>query len=153
VKPRLDVEEWHEAVEAAAPDVHLDEHADADSYTLMRQADVVATYGSTTGVEAAYAGRPVMVMGPSAYDELGCATRVMDRGGIARFLDDPRAGDVSGAIAYGLMMRRRGFNFHHVTRRDGVQFLGGVPIVDSHEIILKLSHLWNRTSVERLLAT
>lgn len=151
VKPRRDVEEWHKAVEAAAPDVHLDEHADVDSYTLMRQADVVATYGSTTGVEAAYAGRPVIVMGPSAYDELGCATRVMDQSGIRRFLDEPRAGDVSGAIAYGLMMRRRGFNFHHVTRRDGVQMLGGVPIIDSHEVILKLSHLWNRTSVERLI--
>lgn len=151
VKPRLDVEEWHEAVMAASPDVHLDEHADVDSYTLMRQADVVATYGSTTGVEAAYAGRPVIVMGPSAYDELGCATRVMDRGGISRFLDDPSAGDVSGAIAYGLMMRRRGFNFQFVTQRDGTQSLAGVPILDSHEVILKLSHLWNRTSVERLI--
>ena len=62
------------------------------SYPLMRQSDVVVTYGSTTGVEAGYAERPVIVMGPSAYDELGCAVRVRTDEELYRALQERRSG-------------------------------------------------------------
>lgn len=52
-----DVREWMQAIETIRPGVHVDPFADIDSYTLMRQADVVVTYGSTTGVEAAFADK------------------------------------------------------------------------------------------------
>lgn len=138
-KPKRDVQDWHAAVAAASPDIHLDEFSDVDSYTLMRQADVVVTYGSTTGVEAAYAGCPVVVMGPSAYDELGCATRVTSEEQLRDALRAPVAGDHAGAVSYGLMMRRRGFSNRHVQRINGVQTIGGVEIRDANSIVLKVS--------------
>ncbi|NEO24146.1 hypothetical protein [Moorena sp. SIO4A5] len=47
-------------------------HSMVDSYALMDWADVVVTYGSTTGVEAAYWGKPSVLLGDSEYSELGC---------------------------------------------------------------------------------
>ena len=140
MKPRRDVEEWHQAVEAAAPDVHLDEWSDVDSYTLMDQADLVVTFGSTTGVEAAFAKKPVIVMGPSAYDELGCASRVRNREEIEIALERRQAGDWAGAVAYGLMMNRRGFRFSHVRQEQHARQLSGVTLSDSNSVVLRASH-------------
>lgn len=140
MKPERDVSDWHEAVEAAAPDIHLDEFSEIDSYTLMRQADVVVTYGSTTGVEAGYAKRPVIVMGPSAYDELGCAVRVTTLEQLTAVLTNPEQGRWEGAVAYGLMMLRRGFTYRHVSPMgEKVWLLAGVTIGDSSNLVLKAS--------------
>lgn len=150
MKPKRDVEEWHEAVAAARPDIHLDEHSEVDSYTLMRQADVIVTYGSTTGVEAAYAKCPVIVMGPSAYDELGCATRVTTEAELREALEAAEPGWWPGAVSYGLMMRRRGFVFRHAMRTPESETLGGVTVKDSRPIVLKLSDWWARRRRARL---
>ena len=145
MKPKRDVEDWHAAVEAAKPDIHLDEFSPVDSYTLMRQADVVVTYGSTTGVEAAYAGCPVIVMGPSAYDELGCATRVANVDELRAALSARQPGEHAGAISYGLMMLRRGFTFEHVRVDDrGVFWLGDINFDEPREIVRRLSHAVER---------
>lgn len=151
-KPKRDVEEWHEAVRAAAPDIHLDEHSPVDSYTLMRQADVVVTYGSTTGVEAAFAGRPVVVMGPSAYDELGCATRVRTPEHLRSALAAPTPGIQEGSIAYGLMMRRRGFasRFVEVREPGDMRILGGVAMREPSRAVRSLSDLLVRRERGRL---
>jgi len=144
-KPRRDVEDWHEAVRAADPDLHLDEHSEVDSYTLMRQSDVVVTYGSTTGVEAGYAERPVIVMGPSAYDELGCAVRVRTVPELLQALQQRRAGARQSAIPYGLMMKRRGFAYRHLQRQpDGSRSLAGVAIVEPRQIVRHASHALKR---------
>jgi hypothetical protein len=148
-KPRRDVQDWHEAVARAAPDSHLDEHSEVDSYTLMNQADVVVTYGSTTGVEAAYAKRPVIVMGPSAYDELGCAVRVTTVDELIAAIENPKVGDWGGAVSYGLMMRRRGFVNRFVRRENGDQILAGIRLMDSRALALKLSHMWKNRETKR----
>lgn len=151
-KPKRDVEDWHTAVAAAAPDIHLDEHSPVDSYTLMRQADVVVTFGSTTGVEAAYAGRPVIVMGPSAYDELGCAIRPANVEELHAALAVPRTGDRAGAISYGLMMMRRGFAFEYVrTDEHGVYWLGDIDFDEPRELVRHLSHALERFQRGRLI--
>lgn len=150
LKPKRDVEEWHAAVRDARPDIHLDEWSDVDSYTLMVQADAVVTYGSTTGVEAAYAKCPVIVMGPSAYDELGCATRVVDEDGLRRALLEMQPGRWPGALAYGLMMLRRGFTNRYLVRDGDALRLGGVELRDSRPVVLKLSHLLGRVQRRRL---
>ena len=153
MKPTRDVEEWHAAVAAARPDLHLDEWSDVDSYTLMDQADVVVTFGSTTGVEAAYARKPVIVMGPSAYDELGCATRVSTASDLERAVLDCAAGDWAGALAYGLMMRRRGFvNCYASSHHEKDHYLGGEHLRDSTSLVLKLSDRWKRQGQLRLAA-
>ena len=150
-KPAHDVRDWHAAVAAAAPDIHLDEHSPVDSYTLMRQSDVVVTYGSTTGVEAGFAERPSIVMGPSAYDELGCAVRVRNRGELRRALVERKAGAAADAIPYGLMMKRRGFAYRYVVRdADGMRILAGVPIVEPSRSVRHASHALNRATRWRL---
>lgn len=142
-KPQHDVKEWIAAVEAANPDIHLDPHSDVDSYELMRAADVVVTYGSTSGVEAAFAKKPVIVMGPSAYNILGCATQVTGRSELEGAIQMPAAGVWSGAVSYGLMMKRRGFNYSAiVTETDGRFIINNMRITDSTEPVKKLSHLW-----------
>ena len=152
MKPERDVRDWHKAVEAAAPEIHLDEFSDIDSYTLMRQADVVVTYGSTTGVEAGYAKRPVIVMGPSAYDELGCAVRVKTLEQLRAVLANPEPGQWQGAVAYGLMMLRRGFTYQHCRlERAKIWTLRGAKVTDSANLILKLSHWWVTRKRQALL--
>ena len=151
-KPKEDVRDWHQAVEAAGPDLHLDEHSDVDSYTLMNQSDVVVTYGSTTGVEAGFAGRPVIVMGPSAYDELGCAVRVRTIDELKQAIIDKKPPLPDSALPYGLMMKRRGFNYQHVIREpDGSRQLAGKPIVEPRPIVRHLSHALNQRTRSTLM--
>lgn len=151
MKPKRDVADWYEAVAAAQPDIHIDEFSDIDSYTLMDQADLVVTYGSTTGVEAGYAKRPVVVMGPCAYDELGCATRVRTVEELRRALVDPPTGDSRAALAYGLMMLRRGFHHEHTSRIDASRMqLAGHVVGDSNETTRKVSHVLQQIDDARL---
>ena len=152
LKPAQDVREWFDAVDEAAPDLHIDQHSSVDSYTLMQQADVVVTFGSTTGVEAGYLGRPVIVMGPSAYDELGCAQRVRNAAELTSALVARRTGERSGAVPYGLMMRRRGFAYRYVERtEDGSRVMAGVPLVEPRELVRHLSHRSNLIRHRRLV--
>ena len=144
-KPKQDVIEWITAVDEANPDIHLDPHSPIDSYALMRQADIVVTYGSTTGVEAAFAGKRVIVLGPSAYDQLGCATLAGTQAELSAALDDRNAGAWAGAVSYGLMMRARGFSFEFVKRDPQGKFtLGGKAFADSKRIVRHLSNLQDR---------
>ncbi len=146
IKPARDVEDWMADVAAAAPDMHLDPFSPIDSYTLMRRADVVVTYGSTTGIEAAFARKPVIVMGPSAYGELGCVTVVQSEEQLKAALDDPEPGDWSGAVAFGLMMRKRGFRVRHIERLEGGGYrVGGVTLGEVRPAARHASHLLDRT--------
>ena len=132
-------------MDEANPDIHLDPHSPIDSYALMRQADIVVTYGSTTGVEAAFAGKRVIVLGPSAYDQLGCATLAGTQAELSAALDDRNAGAWAGAVSYGLMMRARGFSFEFVKRGPQGNFaLGGKVFADSTRIVRHLSNLQDR---------
>ena len=150
MKARLDVEDWHKAVETADPDMHLDEWSDVDSYTLMDLADVVVTFGSTTGVEAAYAKRPVIVLGPSAYDELECAANPVNANDLRVQISDPERGAWQGAVSYGLMMLRRGFHFEWIRKSPDRLELGGVRLVDSIILVLKWSDWSARRQARRL---
>jgi hypothetical protein len=140
LKPKDDLARWMTAVEAAGPDVHFDPFSKIDSYALMRAADVVFTYGSTSGVESGFIGRPVVVMGPSAYDTLGCAKRITSADQIKHSIENPPAPNSQAAIPYGLMMQRRGFRFAHVRTLDsGEAALGDVQLTEANELVRKIS--------------
>jgi hypothetical protein len=144
-KPTHDVEEWMAAVESAGPDLHLDPHSEVDSYELMRSADLVITYGSTSGVEAAFAKRPVVVMGPSAYNSLGCATQVTTESGLRSAIHNLTPGIWSGAVSYGLMMKRRGFTYSHVIAGHKGDFtIGLTHVKDTPRIVKNISSLISR---------
>jgi hypothetical protein len=140
LKPADDLQHWMAAVEHAGPAAHFDPFSKVDSYTLMRRADVVFTYGSTSGVEAGFIGRPVVVMGPSAYDQLGCARRVSNPKEIGEAIDSPPTPHPSAAIPYGLMMQRRGFTFEHLSKAAGHDpSFEGVSLSEANELTRKAS--------------
>lgn len=151
LKPKRDLADWLAAVSEAGPDLHVDPFSEVDSYALMRQADVVVTYGSTTGVEAAYAGKPVVVMGPCAYDELGCATAVSTAAELKTALEKREAGTQSGAVAYGLMMKRRGFVYQYVHRDpDDLRSLNGIEFSEARPLVLNLSQILRKRQQRKL---
>ena len=155
IKPDQDNLDWASAVEMAQPHMHLDQHSIVDSYALMRQASIVVTYGSTTGVEAAYLGRRVIVMGPSAYDELGCAARPRTQLELRQLLSNPQSDDsmIQGhALPYGLMMRRRGFAFRFLDKSpNGRPKLGSVEFTEPPEYVRHLSHALKARAIKRLV--
>jgi hypothetical protein len=145
IKPARDVEEWLADVAAAAPDIHLDPYSPIDSYSLMRRADIVVTYGSTTGIEAAFARKPVIVMGPSAYGELDCVMAVHSPEELARALDTAAPGEWNSAVAFGLMMRKRGFRVERIERQPGGGYrVGGIALGDVRPAARHASHLLDR---------
>ena len=151
LKPTDDLERWNAAVGEAAPDAHYDPFSKVDSYELMRRADIVFTYGSTSGVEAGFMGRPVVVMGPSAYDELGCAHRISSSQEIVSALDQPPETKSTAALPYGLMMQRRGFNFSYLTKSaDGLPAFEDVELAEANELTRKVSDFLKGRQVSRL---
>jgi len=152
-KPTRDVQEWYQLVDEIAPDLHIDAHSPVDSYELMRQADLVITYGSTTGVEAAFAGKPVIVLGPSAYDELDCAVRPRTPKELESAISQREIRSPDNAVLFGLMMKRRGFALRHITKSDdGTRSLAGVPLVEPRMSVRHASHVlasWRRKHFNR----
>jgi hypothetical protein len=153
-KPANDVKDWIAAVEEASPDIHLDPHSDVDSYALMRRADVVVTYGSTSGIEAAFAGKPVAVMGPSAYNILGAASAVTNEDELRSVIVNPQPGSWPGAVSYGLLCNRRGFNYTEIGNPQGDTFtIGEVTIDPSTERVKKSSHIRKAHQIRGLLSS
>ncbi|MGB5965969.1 MAG: hypothetical protein WBF77_03860 [Sulfurimonadaceae bacterium] len=50
--------------------VFIDANSDISTYDLIKHVDLVIAFGSTVGIEAAYIGQPVCVMGKTPYDVL-----------------------------------------------------------------------------------
>lgn len=151
LKPKDDLVRWMAAVEAAGPDAHFDPFSKIDSYALMRAADVVFTYGSTSGVESGFMGRPVVVMGPSAYDTLGCARRITSGDEIKGAIENPPSPNPTAALPYGLMMQRRGFRFTHMAKlSSGDAALGDIRLSEANEIVRKLSDFQKQRQLRRL---
>jgi len=143
IKPADDLARWTEMVESAGVDLHIDPHSPVDSYALMRAADVVFTYGSTSGVEAAFLGRPVVIMGPSAYDRLGFGQKISTESEIGACLDNPPDPNSTAALPYGLMMQRRGFNYESVSRGPfGEILLEGELVPEASSFTRKLSDFY-----------
>jgi len=153
-KPKHDVKMWIAAVDQAKPDVHLDPHSEVDSYALMRHADIVVTYGSTSGIEAAFAGKPVVVMGPSAYNILGAAQQVFTEDELRMAINNPIAGNWSGAVAFGLLMKRRGFNFSQIDKESDNNFtVGSRRVKGTRPLVAKISDVSKRLKHHAYLRT
>ena len=151
LKPPLDHVDWRAAVESAEPAAHFDADAPVDSYGLMKAADIVFTYGSTSGVEAAFLGRPAVVMGPSAYDLLDCVHYAKSPEDIKEHLQRPISLPPANALPYGLLMQRRGFNFEYLDQSpEGTFSINGVPIHDAHPWSRKLSDVAKKRKMNSL---
>ena len=150
-KPTDDLDRWTQTVNVIGRNIHIPPNSPTDSYALMKRADRVVTYGSTTGVEAAYAGRPVAVLGPCAYDFLDCATVVRTKGELRRWLIHPQPLNSGKALPYGLMMERRGFNREIPPITDGAnERLVDSRVRESSPLSRKVSDLHNRVQLRSL---
>ncbi len=57
-----------------------------DSYALLASADMVVCYGSSIGIEATYAGKPTILLGPCFYQGLGVAHEPADAAALQTLL-------------------------------------------------------------------
>lgn len=98
--------------------------SEISSYALMEAADVVLTFGSTMGIEAAYWGKSSILAGPAEYENLG-SVHVMSSHEqvIDALLAIPAPLDNLGAIKYGYYRQTLGDDFRY-WRASG--FIDGV---------------------------
>jgi hypothetical protein len=94
------------------------------SYALMEAADVVLTFGSTMGIEAAYWGKSSVLAGPAEYENLGSVHVMSSHEQVVdALLTIPAPLDRLGAIKYGYYRRTFGDDFRY-WRASG--FIDGV---------------------------
>jgi hypothetical protein len=104
--------EWNiiRAVQSAANvNAHFVQPDDpVDSYRLLEACDTIATFGSTVGVEAAWRGKPVVLLGCAAYEGTGICYEPRDHVEAVRLLStrlEPPARD--SVVRYGYMRYAR----------------------------------------------
>ena len=91
---------------------------DFDSYAMLERADVVASYGSTVGIEATYWGKPSLLTGRSIYDRLGATCNATSMEQIGEFLARPVVYPKLGALMYGAFFARYGTRYRHYQADD-----------------------------------
>lgn len=93
---RLEQRTGIEIVDAASP---------VDTYELVDRADVVVSFGSTVGAEALYWGRPSVLVGRAAYEDLGPIRPASPRELFDLVLADLPAPDRRTVLPYGYFQR------------------------------------------------
>ncbi len=86
-----------------------------DSYSLMEAADVVLTFGSTTGIEAAFCGKPVVFAGKSFAENLRCFHKPSSHQELMKFIlnRELKPLDKEEAIKYGYWELSYGTSFKY----------------------------------------
>lgn len=99
-----------------------------DSYALAESADVVLTYGSSMGVEAAYLGKPLILLADSDYRDLGCAyvpESIPDLEGLlSRELLEAKPLESCLPFGYYYLMRGRSYRHYEPTSLFHGKFMG-----------------------------
>ena len=91
-----------------------------DSYSLLRTASAVLTFGSTIGIEAAYWRVPSILAAPSLYSDLGSTYNPGSHDEVIQCLLQPlQPKPIEGAINYGFFAKVYGTRFRFVVS-DGV---------------------------------
>tara|TARA_R110002073_G_scaffold80550_8_gene194053 strand:+ start:213 stop:1745 length:1533 start_codon:yes stop_codon:yes gene_type:complete len=96
-----------------------------NSYDLIDASDLVITYGSTVGVEAAYYGKPVLLLGSSFYDQLDAAHQAYTPERIRNFLADPAQWtplSQAASLKYGFYANKHGVPFEYY---EPIDFFSG----------------------------
>jgi hypothetical protein len=85
--------------------------SDVDTYSLAEACDVVVSFGSTVGIEAAHWGTPSVLVGRAVWEDLG-VLRPSSHTEVIRLLKDPGPSRAN-ALPYGYMQRSWGLPFQH----------------------------------------
>lgn len=86
-----------------------------DSYALMEAADIVLTFGSTIGIEAAFWGKPVVLAGRSFAENLNCFYKPINHDQLIKLLKSPSLPPLNNldAVKYGYWEQHYGCQFMH----------------------------------------
>ena len=89
--------------------------SEISSYALLKNCDVILTFGSTMAVEACYWGKPSINAGPAPYRSLNIGVKCNTHSEVIKALKgDWKVGSKDDAILYGAMMATYGIPFKHV---------------------------------------
>lgn len=110
------------------------------TYDLLERAKVVLPHSSTFGIEAAFAGKPVVVPTSCYYSQLGFVRRALDRESYLRALDESLGGTLPPAE------RRLAGIAYFLTQRCAYLRTDFTPLPDAYEIWRQLApaDLWQR---------
>jgi hypothetical protein len=77
-----------------------------DTYALMEAAEKVVTFGSTMGIESAYAGKPSIFIGREAYEDLGACYAPSTHEEVVALINNPQLPALPqlGALKHGYYM-------------------------------------------------
>ena len=88
--------------------------SDIDTYELVRKSNLIVSFGSTVGVEAAYMKKPSLVIGTSLYEAFSCSANVYSGEGMSFYINSAINNDFNAfpdrATAY-LMACKYGWAF------------------------------------------
>jgi hypothetical protein len=85
-----------------------------DSYALMENSDKILVFGSTMGIEAAFWNKPVILMGKSSYDKLGCCFIPKNFEEVVNMIDaDLLPKSKLGSIKYGFWQQKAGIKYEY----------------------------------------
>ena len=105
----------------------LEPESSIDSYALLDKCDIIMTFFSTIGIEAAYYGKPVILLGQTYYQNLKSTYNPTSHNEVIELIKSkliPK--DKLGAIKYGYWALTRGIEFEKF-RPTGIRsgyFLG-----------------------------
>jgi len=93
----------------------ISSRSDICSYSLMRNASKVVSFGSTVGMEATYWGTPSILVGHSFYEELDCAYQVGSIDEMVRLIlnKDLQPKSFEGALKYGYYYQTFGKSYQY----------------------------------------
>lgn len=104
---------WWSALAAQGVKV-IEPKAKVDSYALLESANLVCSYGSTIGVEAAYWGRASALLGDAGYFGFGCCAEPIDEEELAGLIRNvPREWSREACLRYGYYIATFGREYHH----------------------------------------
>lgn len=110
------VDQWLDAIEQQYARVYVEGPGSLIcTYALMDAADLVVTSNSTTGIEAAYWGKPVVIAGKAAYEQLDSCYTIRAGEGFSNYLAKRLPGKpVLGCIKYAFWLAEVNQRTHEI---------------------------------------
>jgi hypothetical protein len=121
-----DANEISKCVENSRELTHITAESKIDSYDLLERADIVVTFGSTIGIEAAAQGKTSILLAKSSYSNLGS---VYEPKSYEDFIDlvlgDPKPLSAHGALIWGWWRETFGREMRFISLERNRFFLNG----------------------------
>jgi hypothetical protein len=90
---------------------------DIDTYQLMEKSNKIVVFGSTTGIEAVYWNKPVILLGRSSYESLNCLYKPTSHEEVLKHINDATLSpfNQNEALKYGYWILNMGVPYKAYT--------------------------------------